>query len=163
MTHNVYCDSYRVYNVTYLLQYSAYIGVKYVTCVSVPFPGTIVHWLGCWLLCPLWLYWFSCFLVFRWMGGVWWGCAFHLFFVVCYCFLFWIGCVLSNSEITKYWRLLCIHEVCLQSIICSVSSLIPYFVCEVPYILSDSPHPGKCFRTNMDNCGYEISERLCIG
>ena len=35
------------------------LGVKYVTCVSV-FPGTVAHWLGSWLLCPLWLCWFSC-------------------------------------------------------------------------------------------------------
>ena len=50
------------------------------------FPGAVVHWLGFWLLCPLWLYWFSCFLVFRSMG--WGGGVFvHLFFVVCYCFL----------------------------------------------------------------------------
>jgi len=32
MAHNVCCDSYRVYNVTYLLYYCNYIGVKYVTC-----------------------------------------------------------------------------------------------------------------------------------
>ena len=43
MAHNVCCDSYRVYDVTYLLHNCAYIGVKYVTCVSVLFPGTVVH------------------------------------------------------------------------------------------------------------------------
>ena len=35
MTLIVCCDSYRVYKVTYLLYYCNYIGVKYVTCVSV--------------------------------------------------------------------------------------------------------------------------------
>jgi len=43
MAHNVCCDSYRVYNMTYLLHYCTYIGVEYVTCVSVLFPGTVVH------------------------------------------------------------------------------------------------------------------------
>ena len=32
MAYNVCCDSYHVYNMTYLLYYCNYIGVKYVTC-----------------------------------------------------------------------------------------------------------------------------------
>jgi len=41
MAHNVCCDSYRVYNVTYICYTIVPIlGVKYVTCVSVPFPGS---------------------------------------------------------------------------------------------------------------------------
>ena len=40
----------------YLLNYCNYVRVKYVTRVSVLFPGTVVRWLGSWLLCPLWLY-----------------------------------------------------------------------------------------------------------
>ena len=74
MAHNLCCDSYHVTYICY----------------------TIVIILGSsmWcVLCLLWLYWFSCFLVFWWMG---WGVPVHLFFVVCCCFLFWIGCVLSN-------------------------------------------------------------------
>jgi len=43
MAHNVCCDSYRVYNVTYLSYYCNYVGVKYVTCVSMLFPGTVVQ------------------------------------------------------------------------------------------------------------------------
>jgi hypothetical protein len=41
-----------------------------VTCASLLFARTVVHWMVYWLLYPLWLYWFSCFLLFRWMG---WG------------------------------------------------------------------------------------------
>ena len=41
MAHNMCCDSYHVYNVTYIYNTIVPIlGVKYVTCVSVLFPGT---------------------------------------------------------------------------------------------------------------------------
>ena len=76
----------------------------YVTYVRVLFLVTVVHWSGSWLICPLWLYWFSYFLAFRWMGwggGGGGGVPAHSFFVVRYCFLFWIGCDLSNSAIMK--------------------------------------------------------------
>jgi len=44
MAHNVCCDSYRVYNVTYIYYTIVPIlEVKYVTCVSVLFPVTVVH------------------------------------------------------------------------------------------------------------------------
>jgi len=45
MAHNVRCDSYHVYNVIYIsiTLLHLYKGVKYVTCVSVLFPGTVVH------------------------------------------------------------------------------------------------------------------------
>ena len=53
MAHNVCCDSYHVYNVTYLLQNCTHIGVKYVTCVSVLFPETVfTDWApGCYVRC----------------------------------------------------------------------------------------------------------------
>ena len=44
MAHNVCCDSYRAYNVTDICYTTVPIlGVSYVTCVSVLFPGTVVH------------------------------------------------------------------------------------------------------------------------
>jgi len=62
MAHNLCCDSYHVYNVTYIYNTIVPIlGVKYVTCDSVLIPGTVVHRLGSWLLCTLWFYWFPAF------------------------------------------------------------------------------------------------------
>ena len=47
MAHNVCCDSYRVYNITRIYYTIVhYIGVKYVMCVSMLFPGTVVERLG---------------------------------------------------------------------------------------------------------------------
>ena len=60
------------------------------TCVSVLFPGTIVHWFGSWLLCPFWLYWFSRFLVFRWVG--WGGRVSVHMFLLCFYWEFGDSC-----------------------------------------------------------------------
>ena len=46
MAHNVCCDSYLVYKVTYIYYTTVPIlgrRVKCVTCVSVLFPGAVVH------------------------------------------------------------------------------------------------------------------------
>jgi len=44
MPQNVCCDLYHVYNVTYIYYTVVPIlGVKYVMCVSVLFPGTVVR------------------------------------------------------------------------------------------------------------------------
>jgi len=99
MAHNLCCDLYHVHNMTYI--YHTIVIIFESSTWRVLFPGAVVHWLGFWLLCPLWLYWFFCFLVFKRMGWGWWGVPVHLFFVVCYCFLFWISCFLFNSGIMK--------------------------------------------------------------
>ena len=94
MAHNVCCDSYHVYNMTYLFYYCNYIGVKYVTCA--------ISWGCCSLIgllvvmsivVVLALLLFS-FLVDGVEGG---SVPVHLFFEVCYCFLFWIGCIFLVS------------------------------------------------------------------
>ena len=56
------CAVIRTVYITWHIYYTIVpiLGVKYVTRVSVLFPGTVVHCLGSWLLCPLWLYWISC-------------------------------------------------------------------------------------------------------
>ena len=108
------CDSYRVHNMTYIC--CTVVMILGSSMWRVLFPGAVVHWLGFWL-CPLWLYWFSCFLVSRRMG---WECGgggvpVHLFFVVCYRFLFWIGCFVSNyffcetvaGFFVQYWAGFC--------------------------------------------------------
>ena len=44
MARNVCCDSYRVHNMTYIYYtILPILGAKYVACVSVLFPGTVVH------------------------------------------------------------------------------------------------------------------------
>ena len=44
MTRNVCCDSYRVYDMTYMYYTIVpVLGVQYVRCVSVLHPGTVVH------------------------------------------------------------------------------------------------------------------------
>ena len=99
MAYNFCCDSYRVPNLIYIYYTIVIILGSSMWCVL--FLGAVVRWLVFWLLCPLWLYWFSCLLVFRWMGRGWGGVPVHLFFVFCYCSLFWIGCVSSNSAIIQ--------------------------------------------------------------
>jgi len=99
MAHNFCCDSYHVPNLIYI--YCIIVIMLGSSVWRVLFVGVVVRWLGFWLLCPFCLYWFSCLLVFRWMGCGWGGVPVHLLFVFCYCFLFWIGCVSSNSAIMK--------------------------------------------------------------
>ena len=100
MVHNVCCDSYHVYNVTYLLHYCTYSGVKYVTWDHCSMIGLLVVMSIVVVLALLLL----SFLV---VGG-WGGAPVRLFFVVCYCFLFWIGCVLYNwflcETVTVFFR-----------------------------------------------------------
>jgi hypothetical protein len=99
MAHNVCCDSYHVHNVTYIYYTIVYLywGSSTWRVLACCFLGPLFTDWAPGLLCPLWLYWFSCFVVFRRLGGA----SFHLFFVVCYCFLFWIRCVLSSSASMK--------------------------------------------------------------
>ena len=51
MAHNVCCDSYCVYNMTYLLHYCTYIGVKYVTCANFLGPLFTDWTSGCYVRC----------------------------------------------------------------------------------------------------------------
>jgi len=97
MAHNVCCDSYHIYNVTYIY------------CAIVPILGQVCDvclraisldrcsLIGL-LVMSVVIILTVLFLVSRWLGGR--VCPLVLF-VVCYCFLFWISCVLSSSASMK--------------------------------------------------------------
>ena len=72
--NNFFCDLYHVPNLIYI--YYTIVIILGPSMWRMLFLGVVVRWLGFWL-CPLWLFWFSCLLVFRWMG---WGCSCPLVF-----------------------------------------------------------------------------------
>jgi len=71
-----------------------YVGVKYVTCVSVLFPCDLCALIGLLVIVSIVVVLVLLLFSFPVDGVV--GVPVHLFFVVCYCFLFWNGCVLSS-------------------------------------------------------------------
>ena len=96
MAYNFCCDSYHVPNLIYI--YYTIVIILGSSMWRVLFLGVVVRWLGFWLLCPLWLYRFSCLLVFWWMGWGWGGvflstCS--LLFVIAFCSASVASCVIS--------------------------------------------------------------------